>query len=509
VVAEKSPRRKGLPQALTRQHDFSDLAARLKSGPSRNLRESCFFAALESCPSRILFLAAGAISLDIALTNCLHLRDKGCLRYSVVFRRREIVESSVEVGRFSMRNQGSDGLLAFVVLLMLALSSIQAAQAQTFNVLYTFNGQDGLNPIGSLVRDDAGNLYGTTFFGGPYTNGVAFKLTESGEESTLFNFNGGSEGGFPNSSLILDQAGNLYGPAGEGVNGGGVLFKLSPKGKEKVLFNFGGCVCLQPRGPEGGLLMDASGNLYGATTLGGVKGRGPECELYGCGTIFRFDAATRKLQVLYAFKGGEDGAYPSGPLLQDAEGNFYGAAENGGDLSCPEFPDLGCGTLFKVASDGTFTVLHRFTGGADGAGPQPGLIMDAVGNLYGAAAVGGNSICDDGCGTLFKLSKAGKLTVLYTFQNGDDGGYPNGGLVRDSKGNLYGTTSGGTTNSFDGTVFKLSKAGAFTELHIFSGGTDGGKPLSGLIQDAAGNLYGTTYTSAGFNGPGVVFEVTP
>ena len=376
-------------------------------------------------------------------------------------------------------------------------------------VLFTFEIQDGLNPIGGLVRDGAGTLYGTTYFGGTYTNGVVFKLSKSGDESTLFNFNGGSEGGFPNSNLILDQAGNLYGPAEQGTKGGGVLFKLSPKGKEKVLYNFGGCACLKPRGPEGALLMDASGNLYGATVLGGIKGRGPECEYFGCGTIFRFDAATRKLQVLYGFKGGRDGAYPSGPLLQDAEGNFYGAAENGGDLSCPEFPDLGCGTLFKLSKDGTFTVVHTFTGGADGANPQPGLIMDAAGDLYGAAAAGGDSVCDDGCGTLFKLSNDGKFTVLYTFQDGDDGGYPNGGLVRDSTGNLYGTTAGGTTNSFNGTVFKLNKAGTLTELHIFTGGTDGGKPLSGVIRESEGNLYGTTYTSAGFNGGGVVFEITP
>ena len=405
--------------------------------------------------------------------------------------------------------QRSGAALALAVVLLLTISGFQPAQAQTFTVLFTFDNTDGLNPIGGLVRDNAGTLYGTTYFGGTYTNGVAFKLTKSGEESTLFNFNGGSEGGFPNSNLILDGEGNIYGPAEEGVNGGGVLFKLSQTGEEKVLYNFGGCICLRPRGPEGGLLMDASGNLYGATVQGGVKGRGPECSLYGCGTVFKFDINTGKRQVLYAFTGGKDGAYPSGPLLQDTEGNFYGAAENGGDVSCPEFPNLGCGTLFKLTKDGKFSVLHTFTGGKDGAGPQPGLIMDNAGNLYGAASVGGNSACLDGCGTLYKFSQDGRFTVLYTFQDGNDGGYPNGGLVRDSKGNLYGTTAGGTTNSFDGTVFKLNKSGTLTELHIFSGGTDGGKPLSGVIRDSAGNLYGTTYTSAGFNGPGVVYEVTP
>jgi uncharacterized repeat protein (TIGR03803 family) len=417
-------------------------------------------------------------------------------------------KSSVDVERVSMKKLASRGW-AFVLTSLLAMSAVQAAQARTFTVLFTFDNADGLNPIGALVRDNAGNLYGTTFFGGTFTNGVAFKLSKSGDESTLFNFNGGSEGGFPNSSLILDQAGNLYGPADQGVNGGGVLFKLSPKGEEKVLYNFGGCVCLRPRVPSGALLMDASGNLYGTTELGGIKGRGPECSLYGCGTIFKFDTATGKRQVLYAFTGGKDGAYPAGPLLQDAEGNFYGAALYGGDLSCLQFPSLGCGTLFKLSKDGKFTVLYTFTGGADGGGPQPGLIMDKAGNLYGAASVGGNSVCPYGCGTLYKLSKSGKLTVLYSFTNGTDDAYPNGSLVRDPEGNIYGTTPGEISTSGDGTVFKLNKAGVIEELHTFTGGTDGGEPLSGVIRDSEGNLYGTTYISAGFNGAGVVYEITP
>jgi len=135
--------------------------------------------------------------------------------------------------------------------------------------------------------------------------------------------------------------------------------------------------------------------------------------------------------------------------------------------------------------------------------------MDNAGNLYGAANVGGNSICPYGCGTLYKLSKNGKFTVLYTFLNGNDDAYPNGSLVRDPDGNLYGTTPGEISNSGTGTVFKLNKAGVITELHIFGGGTNGDEPLSGVIRDSDGNLYGTTYTSAGFNGPGVVYEVTP
>jgi uncharacterized repeat protein (TIGR03803 family) len=407
-----------------------------------------------------------------------------------------------------MKTRGSGRLVALAVGLMLATGAILPARAQTFKVLYTFNGQDGLNPNAGLVRDDAGNLYGTTFLGGTFTDGIVFKLDKSDGETILLNFNGKSDGGFPSSGLILDNAGNLYGPAEQGSAGGGVLFKLSPKGKEKVLFNFGGCAtCLRPRGPEGALLMDASGNLYGTTLAGGIKGHGIQCD-YGCGTIFRLDTAS-KLHVLYAFTGGADGMWPFGPLLQDAAGNFHGTALYGGDLSCPQGTTRGCGTVFKLAKNGKLTVLHTFTGGPDGAGPQPGLTMDQDGNFYGAAQIGGNSSCYLGCGTLFKLGKNGKFTVLYTFTDAEDGGSPNGGMVLDSKGNLYGTTLGGNTNSCYGTVFELNKAGVMTVLHVLNGGTDGGYPVSGVIRDSAGNLYGTAFVSAGFNGPGTVFEVTP
>jgi uncharacterized repeat protein (TIGR03803 family) len=408
-----------------------------------------------------------------------------------------------------MKMQCSGGLVVLAVVLMLATSAIVPAQAQTFTVLFTFDIQDGLNPNAGLVRDNAGNLYGTTYLGGTFTNGVVFKLDRSDSETVLLNFNGGSNGGFPSSGLILDKAGNLYGPADQGSAGGGVLFKLSPKGKETVLFNFGGCAtCLRPRGPEGALLMDTSGNLYGTTLAGGVKGHGIQCN-YGCGTIFKLDTA-RKLHVLYAFKGGADGMWPFGPLLQDAAGDFYGTALYGGDLSCPQGTTRGCGTVFKLAKNGKLTVLYTFTGGPDGAFPaEGGLIRDEAGNFYGSAQGGGNRNCYLGCGTLYKLGKDGKFTVLYTFTDAEDGGTPFGGMALDSKGNLYGTTLGGNTNSYYGTVFKLNKAGVMTVLHVLNGGADGGYPVSGVIRDPAGNLYGTAFVSAGFNGPGTVFKVTP
>ena len=415
-----------------------------------------------------------------------------------------------------MKTRSLGGLLVLAAALIFATIIIVPAQAQTFTVLYNFSGSDGSGPSGSLVRDSAGNLYGTTYNGGAYTAGVAFKLDTSNNETVLFNFSpGNSRGANPAYGLIMDNEGNLYGPAEAGSpKGGGLLWELSADGKEKVLWDFGGCFgCRKPSVAQGRLLRDASGNLYGVTALGGVKGVGPECHLYGCGVLYKLDT-TGRLHVLHAFTGGKDGGSPYGALLQDAKGNLYGAALSGGDLNCQPFPILGCGTVWELSSDGKFAVLHTFTGGNDGAGPGGGLVMDSSGNLYGAATVGGNSNCDDGCGTLFKIGANGKFKVLYTFMDGEDGSYPNGNLVMDSKGNLYGETEGLTTNSFYGTVYELNPAGKMKVLHILNGSPDGADPVGGLIRDSDGNLYGVAYQGGSGNacldiGCGTVFRVTP
>jgi len=394
--------------------------------------------------------------------------------------------------------------------IMFALSAILPARAQTYTVLHQFGGLDGSGPDVALVQDAAGNLYGTTSVGGSDTFGVVFKIDKSQNETVLLNFDI-TNGAFPSGGLIQDSAGNLYGTADEGPGGSGVVYRLSPKGKEKLLFAFRGCTCKRVRVPSGALLMDPSGDLVG-TTLAGGKGN---C-LFGCGSIYRLDTAG-KLLVLYEFTGGKDGNYAIGPLLQDATGSLYGTAAYGGDLSCPQKPQYGCGTVYKLAKDGTFKVLHTFSGGSDGAFPQPGLLMDKAGNIYGAAAAGGDrSKCQDpgayyGCGTLFKLSTSGKLTVLHSFTGEVDADGPNGGLIQDAEGNLYGTTATGDINgpSGYGTVFKLSKAGVMTVLHSLDGGSEGATPLAGLIRDSAGNLYGTAYNNYQFNINGTVFKVTP
>jgi uncharacterized repeat protein (TIGR03803 family) len=386
---------------------------------------------------------------------------------------------------------------AAIFLLALAVT-IPSARAQTFRVLHEFNGQsDGALPQGALVRDAAGNLFGTTFTGGG-GQGTVFTIDSRGRESIVLTFNAFVSGASPASALIRDQAGNLYGTADGGPGGAGVVFKLTPQGEQTLLHAFQGGLGRTARVPSGGPFMDKSGNIFGTTLFGGSG----SCQ-FGCGSIYRLSPAG-KLNVLYKFTGGADGIQPFGPLVQDAAGNLYGVARSGGDLTCAEFPGAGCGTVFKLSKARVLTVLHTFHGGMDGASPQPGLLLDAAGNLLGAAGAGGNS----GNGLIFKITSSGQYTVLHRF-TANEGKTPNGSLVADPAGNLYGTAQTGGVEG-QGTVFRLTPAGQLKVLHAFTGDLDGAFPLAGLIRDAAGHLYGTAvknFLINQFNGN--VFEITP
>jgi uncharacterized repeat protein (TIGR03803 family) len=282
------------------------------------------------------------------------------------------------------------------------------------------------------------------------------------------------------------------------------VFKLYASGLEMGIHTFEGGFQEPPDGanPRAGLIRDKSGDLYGTTNFGG----GHSCPGGGCGTIFKVSKG--KEAVLYSFSG-PDGANPQAGVIRDAQGNLYGTTFSGG--SGAVCGGTGCGVVFELDSTGKETVLYSFLGQADGGGPLAGLLRDSTGHLYGTTIGGGAS----GAGTVFKLNKVGKETVLYSFKGGADGVSPEAGLIRDSAGNLYGTTAyGGGTACFGGcgTVFKLDTTGAKTVLHTFTGGTDGALPEADLAQDSAGNLYGTTYngggTGCGGAGCGVVFEVS-
>jgi uncharacterized repeat protein (TIGR03803 family) len=431
-------------------------------------------------------------------------------------------------------------------------------------VLYHFTGAngDGANPAAGLIMDSAGNLYGTTEYGGSSSCsrflavgcGTVFKLDSSGKEALLYSFTGmNGDGANPAAGLIMDSAGNLYGTTlVGGLAGGGTVFKLDPSRHETVFYSFT-LTNGDGANPTAGLIMDRAGNFYGTTGLGGLTGNcPPSLNFYyssvptpaGCGTVFKLDPSGKET-VLYSFTGTNgDGANPAGGVIMDSAGNLYGTTAGGGSA--------GGGTVFKLEPSGNKAVLYSFTGftNGDGANPAAGLIMDSAGNLYGTTAIGGTSVnCPPpfeypvpiiGCGTVFKLDPSGKETVLYSFTgtNGD-GANPEAGLIMDSAGNLYGTTTlGGVTSSFFctvdvtgppltpgcGTVFKLDPSGKETVLYSFTGTNgDGANPVGGLIMDSAGNLYGTTQyggiTSSACGGPvpplsppagcGTVFKLDP
>jgi uncharacterized repeat protein (TIGR03803 family) len=372
-----------------------------------------------------------------------------------------------------------------------------ALAAAPYKVLYTFEGTtDGGTPYDHLVADSAGNLYGTAHGGGKNCNGygcgVVFEITPRGREKVLYAFAGQSDGSGPYGGVIHDEKGNLYGTTSTGGTGyGGVVFEITPRGREKVLYAFtdgsdGG-------DPETGVIRDKKGNFYGTTELFGR---------YYCGTVFKL-APDGTETTLYTFTGGSDGFFPSG-LIRDEADNLYGTTLDGGAH--------GDGTVFKLAPDGTLTVLHNFGKSGDGVQPAAGVIEDSAGNLYGTTLTGGAH----DSGTVFRLAPDGTETVLYSFDGGSYAWSPNG-LIEDKKGNFYGTTQyGGSTNCFDngcGSVFKLAPDGTGTVLYAFAGGSDGGRPYAGVIEDGAGNLFGTTSRGGAGDcagkgmGCGVVFEI--
>jgi len=303
----------------------------------------------------------------------------------------------------------------------------------------------------------------------------------------LYNFTGGSDGAYPYGALLRDKAGNLYSTTFEGgASGYGTVYKLDKADKETVLYSFAGGS--DGANPLAGLTADSSGNFYGTTEGGGTS---------GVGTVFELSKKGKE-SVLYTFTGGTDGCYPTGELLRDSAGNLYGVTENCGGSGI-------YGTLFKLSKNGQFTVLHGFGGyPSDGAYPSyTAVLMDKAGNIYGITEEGGVA----NSGTVYKLSKAGKITILYSFAGGDlDGCDAFGDPIMDKQGNLYGTTNACTSHSV-GMVWKVSQKGKETVLHTFAGGSsDGAEPMAGVITDAKGNLYGDTYQGGSY-GLGTVYKL--
>jgi uncharacterized repeat protein (TIGR03803 family) len=409
--------------------------------------------------------------------------------------------------------------LAFLV----ALSAFAAPslQAQTFTVIYAFQGgpNDGSEPAAPPVRDAQGNLYGTTGAGGTKDWGTVYKIAASGTETLLHSFTGGADGVTPTTGLVRDAQGNLYGMTYTGgstncFDGGGcgAVYELSPSQNgwtETILYAFhGGKDGALPG--DGTLALDTDGNLYGTTLYGGGS-PWPN----GGGVVFKLTKTSKgwEEQTLYAFSPDSDGTSPSpyGGVILDSAGNIYGTTYYGGSY--------GLGSVFKIDPSGAETVLYNFTGGADGADPMGALVLDGAGNLYGATPFGGDLSClalyPLGCGTVFKVDPSGTETVLHTFVGPPhDGDGPSAPLVLDNAGNLYGTAGGGNSKtcrdtnqqpSGCGVIFEVNPAGKETILYNFSAGESGTDPIGpvGVVR-YGGSLYGATFQG----GNGAVFKFT-
>jgi uncharacterized repeat protein (TIGR03803 family) len=425
---------------------------------------------------------------------------------------------TTERGKIGIRSsQGARGLrMALLGLACLAALSVAASAQTTEVVLCSFGSANcpaGGDPSG-VIMDSEGNLYGGTLAGGTHDRGVAYKLAPSGQETVLYNFCslGGDlcTDGWAANVSALDSEGNLYGTAGfGGANNVGAVYKLTASGQETVLHSFCSLAkCADGSAPSGGVIIDSEGNLYGTTIEGGASSNGSS-KASGAGVLYKL-APSGQETVLYNFcslANCADGSLPSGGLLMDSEGNLYGTTLYGGlngGISA------GDGVVYKVDTSGSETVLCSFGSAScpDGTNPNGGVISDSEGNLYGTTGKGGAH----GKGVVFELSASGQETVLYNFcslANCADGAKP-GGVIRDSEGNLYGSASDGTNrNPGNGLVYKLATSGSETVLCSFGSAScpDGADP-SGVIMDSEGNLYGTAGPGV-TTGGSVVFKLEP
>ena len=299
-------------------------------------------------------------------------------------------------------------------------------------VLYSFqNTTDGISPEAGLFRDPDGNLYGMTNIGGvsECACGTIFKLDTSNTLTVLHTFNLGKTGSFPRPNRLISVNGVLYGTtASGGASGLGVIFKITKGGMYSVVYSFtGGADGFAPTY----LNRDSAGNIYGTS----------QSQDNGRGVVFKLDTSEH-FSVLYTFTGGTDGAIPLGRVIIDANGNIHGATQNGGDVTCDttKIPP-GCGVIYRIDPSGTESVVHTFHNGSGGGQPEQG-VLDVGGTLFGANNVGGNSSC--ACGVVFSIGNTGEYSVLHTFEGGTDGSGVVGELTLGQDGNIYGSATSDT-----------------------------------------------------------------
>jgi uncharacterized repeat protein (TIGR03803 family) len=396
--------------------------------------------------------------------------------------------------------------------------SLVTATATTTEVILSFEEEEGEYADTDLETDSAGNIYGTTVLGGEFGGGTVFQLspTRTGWNHTvLYSFTGGADGGEPYKGVSIDPGGysatdvsvgnSLYGTAVTGGSGSceggcGVVYKLTKSnGTWNQTVIYAFTGGDDGSGPGARVTVDRSGDVYGMTPTGGT---------YGVGTIYKLHphAGSYTFQVIHTFTGGNDGATGSAGRMLLQHGRLFGAATAGGMY--------GSGVVFELTptavGEWDFRTLYSFHGQPDGSFPYGALLRVGSGKIYGTTYYGGKN----GIGSVYELSPrlVGEWDerVIYSFQPGNDGNSPISNLVRDAAGNLYGTTSEGGLGS--GTIFKLSPIGGgqWTEsvVHTFAGPPDGGFSYNGMVVDRFGNFYGAT-VHGGIDDDGCVYKFTP
>jgi uncharacterized repeat protein (TIGR03803 family) len=387
----------------------------------------------------------------------------------------------------------STTLFAAIAFAAAAFSLAVRAQAQTFDTLVSFDGTNGYGPYAGLTQATDGNFYGTTNQGGAGIGctlgcGTLFKITPAGALTTLHSF-GGSSGIAPYSAPVQATNGDFYGTTagGPGRNGFGTIYKITAEGELSTLevfdyYNGGNA--------RGSLIQATDGSLYGTSIADGINGGA---------NIFRVTPSGTLTTVADFANVAGAGSIPVAGLVQVANGDFYGTTEAGGtgNGAC----GAGCGTVFKVTPGGALTTIYSFA--QLGYGPTSPLVQGTDGNFYGTTVYYGNGF-NGCCGTIFKITPTGTMTMLYWF-SGSNGAYPYAGLIQATDGNFYGTTELGGANNL-GTIFQITPQGTLTTLHSFDS-TDGAAPYSGLIQDTDGSFYGTT-SAGGTNNDGTIFKLS-
>ncbi|MEX6687057.1 Ig-like domain-containing protein [Danxiaibacter flavus] len=356
--------------------------------------------------------------------------------------------------------------------------------AGAFTLLRSLNKTtDGGNSYGSLTEGKDGNLYGLTYWGGTYNYGTIFKIAPSGASfAVVRHLNSATDGGYPQSDLIVGSDGNFYGNCyGGGTYGNGTIFKLTTAGVYTVLRHLasskdGGV-------PYGNLMQNTDGFLYGLNRTGGLN---------TAGTVYKI-STTGTYTVLHSFVATTEGTTANGGLARGDDGNLYGMTSTAG-------PGL-FGTAFKVTTAGALTVLASFWGAATGNAPLETMVKGKDSAYYGTNSTGGAY----NYGAIFKIC-GGKTTTLFSFNRNVNGGLPKGSLIQATDGNFYGMASEGGTSGH-GTIFKITPTGSYTVIRHLNSPTDGGYPQGSLVQLPDGNLYGMT-NSGGTNGGGTIFKIT-